>query len=37
LKAGYTPVEIGEVIANSPFNNEEIDFYLAWMFIKVSK
>ncbi|MFX0008204.1 MAG: class I SAM-dependent methyltransferase [Promethearchaeota archaeon] len=37
LQAGYTPIEIKELISNSPFKNEEIEFYLAWMFIKMIK
>jgi len=37
LEAGYTPTEIKELISKSPFNNEEIEFYIAWMFIKMIK
>ena len=37
LQAGYTPIEIKELISDSPFKNEKIEFYLAWMFIKMIK
>jgi ubiquinone/menaquinone biosynthesis C-methylase UbiE len=37
LQAGYTPIEIKEFLSDSPFKNEEIEFYFAWMFIKMIK
>lgn len=37
LLAGYTPIEIRQIISKASFKREEIEFYLAWMFIKLSK
>jgi ubiquinone/menaquinone biosynthesis C-methylase UbiE len=37
LSAGFTPTEIKQIISKSPFKEEDIEIYLAWMFIKMSK
>ncbi len=37
LQAGYTPKEISQMVTQSPFNNIEIEPFLAWIFIEMKK
>ncbi len=37
LQAGYTPKEINQMVSQSPFNNIEIEPFLAWTFIEMKK